>query len=125
MLKTSPAAHPLKTYFVSGRRLGSLTPSTRVGANNSTVGFAFASASTSSNVPTLIIKTRKAWAVSLHCRTTVATEVARDSVTAISSLGDWFGVSREHLEVVFLDDHVGAVSAPAAIKAVTKRLRIE
>lgn len=50
--------------------------------------------------------------------------MARDSVTAITNLGDWFGVSREHLETVFLDDHVGAVSAPAnfaAIKAVTKR----
>ena len=72
--------------------------------------------------------TRKAWAVSPHCGTAVAAEVARDSVTTISSLGDWFGVSREHLEIVFLDDHVGAVSAPAnfaAIKAVTKRLRGE
>jgi len=51
--------------------------------------------------------------------------VAHDNVTAISSLGDWFSVSREHLEAVFLDDHVGAVSAPAnfaAIKAPSDRV---
>lgn len=49
--------------------------------------------------------------------------MTRNSLVAIRSFGDCFGISREHLEVVFLNEHVGAVSAPtnfAAVKAMAK-----